>query len=110
MEKLVLELNDIKVSFLDKTIFTEIDQLSGGESIRLKLCQLFLGACNVLILDEPENFLDLRSRKALESLLLNYEGTVLMVSHDRAFINRTADQVYEIQEKKVKLIHEYKKQ
>src|SRR5699024_3343126 len=73
---------------LHKMLFTHVDLqkkvgcLSGGEAMRLKLCQLFLGTYNVLLLDEPTNFLDIQARKALEDFVLGYEGTIVMVSHD----------------------------
>ncbi len=93
------------MNFTGNDLKKETCQLSGGEAIRLKLCQLFLGSYNVLILDEPTNFLDIHSMKALETFLLNYEGTALLVSHDRAFVKRVADHRYEIQEKGIKQIY-----
>lgn len=81
--------NDIKKNVCD---------LSGGEAIRLVLCQLFLGKYNVLVLDEPTNFLDVFSIEALERFLEGYEGTVLLVSHDWTFIERTADRIYSIED------------
>lgn len=93
------------MNFLGNDMQKDISNLSGGEAIRLKLCQLFLGSYNVLILDEPTNFLDMHCRQALESFLLNYEGTVLLVSHDREFVKRVSDHVYEIQDKKLKMIY-----
>jgi len=77
--------------------------LSGGEAIRLVLCQLFLGRYNVLVLDEPTNFLDIYCIEALESFLEGYVGTVLLVSHDRTFIDRTADRIYSIEDQTIKL-------
>ncbi|MDX8045631.1 ATP-binding cassette domain-containing protein [Gracilibacillus sp. S3-1-1] len=93
------------MNFTGNDLKKEISQLSGGEAIRLKLCQLFLGAYNVLILDEPTIFLDIYSMKALETFLLHYKGTVLLVSHDREFVKRVADHRYEIQEKRMKQIY-----
>lgn len=93
------------MNFTGNDLKKETSQLSGGEAIRLKLCQLFLGSYNVLILDEPTNFLDIHSMKALETFLLHYEGTVLLVSHDREFVKRVADHRYEIQEKRIKQIY-----
>lgn len=77
-----------------------VRNLSGGEAIRLVLCQLFLGRYNVLILDEPTNFLDVFCIEALERFLKGYEGTVLLVSHDRTFVDRVADHVYVIEDQK----------
>ncbi|MDQ0208399.1 Msr family ABC-F type ribosomal protection protein [Alkalicoccobacillus murimartini] len=73
-----------------------VQDLSGGEAIRLVLCELFLGNYNVLVLDEPTNFLDISCLEALESFLSAYQGTVLLVSHDRRFVDRVADHVFEI--------------
>ncbi|TFD93623.1 Msr family ABC-F type ribosomal protection protein [Jeotgalibacillus sp. R-1-5s-1] len=92
-----------EMNFTGNDLIKKVCQLSGGEAIRLKLCELFLGSYNILILDEPTNFLDLGSIQALEAFLKHYEGTVLLVSHDREFIKKTADVVYEIKEKK--LVH-----
>ncbi|WP_227397034.1 Msr family ABC-F type ribosomal protection protein [Jeotgalibacillus aurantiacus] len=90
-----------EMKFTGNDLIKKVGELSGGESIRLKLCELFLGSYNILILDEPTNFLDLSSIQALEAFLKYYEGTVLLVSHDREFIKKTADVVYEIKEKKL---------
>ncbi|MDR2488299.1 MAG: ABC-F family ATP-binding cassette domain-containing protein [Desulfovibrio sp.] len=68
--------------------------LSGGEKSRLLLSVLFLARCNFLILDEPTNHLDLESREALVEALASYQGTLLMVAHDRRLINEAADQVW----------------
>ncbi|KON88168.1 hypothetical protein AF332_16050 [Sporosarcina globispora] len=81
----------------------DMDHLSGGESIRLVLCQLFLGRYNVLILDEPTNFLDVFCIEALERFLKAYIGTVLLVSHDKVFVERVADCVYAIEEEQLVL-------
>ncbi|WP_461611843.1 Msr family ABC-F type ribosomal protection protein [Cytobacillus kochii] len=86
--------NDIKKNVRD---------LSGGEAIRLVLCQLFLGRYNILVLDEPTNFLDVFCIEALERFLKGYEGTVLLVSHDRTFVDRVADYVYAIEEQNLVL-------
>ncbi|WP_054709876.1 Msr family ABC-F type ribosomal protection protein [Bacillus sp. JCM 19041] len=90
------------MDFTGNDLLKDVSELSGGEAIRLTLCQLFLGSYNVLILDEPTNFLDLHSIAALESFLAAYPGTVLLVSHDRAFVDRVADHVYEIDKKEMK--------
>ena len=77
-------------------------ELSGGEAIRLVLCSLFLGMYNVLILDEPTNFLDIFCIEALEKFLKAYEGTVILVSHDQAFVDRVADNIYTIDNQQLK--------
>ncbi|WP_261128868.1 Msr family ABC-F type ribosomal protection protein [Bacillus sp. Marseille-Q3570] len=93
----VLHTMNFKGSDLKKCV----KELSGGEAIRLELCRLFLGRYNILILDEPTNFLDVHCIEALECFLKGYEGTVLLVSHDRTFIDRVADCVYEIEDNKL---------
>ncbi|MEK9199283.1 MULTISPECIES: Msr family ABC-F type ribosomal protection protein [Bacillales] len=80
-----------------------VKSLSGGEAIRLKLCQLFLGEYNILLLDEPTNFLDIQAIEALENFINAYEGTIILVSHDRTFIERVAEQVYVIEDLQLKL-------
>lgn len=72
--------------------------LSGGEKMKLCLCQLILSDCNVLVLDEPTNYLDLPSLRALERMLGEYPGTVLLVSHDQAFVRHTATCLLFLQE------------
>lgn len=91
------------MNFTGNDIKKNVRDLSGGESIRLVLCQLFLGRYNVLVLDEPTNFLDVYCIEALERFLEGYEGTVLLVSHDRTFIERTADRIYSIEDQTLKL-------
>src|SRR5690625_3538351 len=78
-----------------------VRNVSGGEAIRLVLCQLFLGRYNILVLDEPTNFLDVYSMEALEQFIKGYEGTVIIVSHDHTFIKRVADYVYKIKDQKM---------
>jgi len=92
-----------KMGFKGTDLKKNIRHLSGGEAIRLVLCQLFLGRYNILILDEPTNFLDVFSIEALEQFIQGYEGTVLLVSHDRTFIDRVADDVYVIEDHQLKL-------
>lgn len=81
----------------------DVRTLSGGEAIRIVLCQLFLGRYNILILDEPTNFLDVYCIEALERFLEGYPGTVLLVSHDRTFVRRVADDVYVLKEQQLRL-------
>lgn len=77
-------------------VFKRIDALSGGERGRVSLAKLMLSNANFLILDEPTNHLDILSKEILEDALNSYEGTVLYVSHDRYFINRTAHRILDL--------------
>ncbi|MED1488381.1 Msr family ABC-F type ribosomal protection protein [Bacillus smithii] len=91
------------MNFTGNDLRKNVRHLSGGEAIRLVLCQLFLGRYNVLVLDEPTNFLDVFCIEALERFLKGYEGTVLLVSHDHMFIQRVADHIYVIENQQLKL-------
>lgn len=91
------------MGFAGNDLKKNVRNLSGGEAIRLVLCQLFLGRYNMLVLDEPTNFLDVFCIEALERFIKAYEGTVLLVSHDRTFIDKAADCVYVIEDQKLML-------
>ena len=82
--------------FTGDDVYKRIGDLSGGERGRVSLAKLMLSESNFLILDEPTNHLDITSKEILEDALNSYEGTVLYVSHDRYFINRTADRILEL--------------
>ena len=82
--------------FTDDDVYKRIGDLSGGERGRVALAKLMLSDANFLILDEPTNHLDITSKEILEEALRNYTGTVLYVSHDRYFINRTATRILEL--------------
>ena len=82
--------------FTNDDVFNLIGNLSGGEKGRVSLAKLMLGRANFLILDEPTNHLDITSKEILEDAINAFEGTVLYVSHDRYFINRTASRVLEL--------------
>ena len=84
--------------FAGDEVFQRIDNLSSGERARLALGTLVLGGCNLLLLDEPTNHLDIPSRERFEEALSNYEGTVLAVSHDRAFIAKQATSLWAIED------------
>ena len=92
------EIRNLLAAFLftGDDVFKRIDDLSGGERGRVSLAKLMLGNANFLILDEPTNHLDIMSKEILEDALNRYEGTVLYVSHDRYFINRTAHRILDL--------------
>lgn len=87
--------------FQGRDLARSIRSLSGGEAVRLQLCRLFLADYNILLLDEPTNFLDADAVSALERFMAAYEGTVLFVSHDRAFVRASADYGLRIVDRKL---------
>jgi len=98
----VTEIRNVLAAFLftGDDVFKLIGECSGGERGRISLAKLMLSEANFLILDEPTNHLDIASREILEDAINRYEGTVLYVSHDRYFINRTAHRILNLSEKK----------
>ncbi|UHA71990.1 ABC-F family ATP-binding cassette domain-containing protein [Paenibacillus sp. 481] len=82
--------------FSGEDVKKKVGTLSGGEKARVALAKLMLLQANVLILDEPTNHLDLFSKEVLESALIDYDGTVLFISHDRYFLNKMAERVIEL--------------
>jgi ATP-binding cassette subfamily F protein 3 len=84
--------------FYGADVFKQLNQLSGGEWTRLRLALLMHKRPNLLLLDEPTNHLDIDSREALEEALEEFPGTVLTISHDRYFINRLAESIWELQD------------
>ena len=82
--------------FTNDDVFKRVKDLSGGERGRLSLAKLMLSESNLLILDEPTNHLDIASKEILENAIKNYTGTVLYVSHDRYFINKTATRILDL--------------
>lgn len=84
--------------FKGDDVFKRISELSGGERARIALLSLMLGGYNLLLLDEPTNHLDAFSREELENTLLDYDGTMLIVSHDRYFINKLSTRILELSE------------
>ena len=82
--------------FTEDDVFKSISTLSGGEKGRVSLAKIMLSSANFLILDEPTNHLDLFSKEVLEEALKGYEGTILYISHDRYFINSTAQKIVEL--------------
>jgi ATP-binding cassette subfamily F protein 3 len=87
--------------FTEDDVFKRISDLSGGERGRVSLAKLMLSKSNLLILDEPTNHLDMDSKERLEDALNNYDGTLLYVSHDRYFVNRTANMILELSDGKL---------
>ena len=92
------EIRSLLAAFLfkDDDVFKLIKELSGGERGRVSLSKLMLSKANLLIMDEPTNHLDIASKEILENALNNYTGTVLYVSHDRYFINKTATRILDL--------------
>ena len=78
-----------------------VGTLSGGERTRLQLCLLMLGGANCLLLDEPTNHLDIESMEVLESTLESFDGTVLVISHDRYLLDRIPDRIVEVRDGRV---------
>lgn len=82
--------------FSGEDVLKRVSSLSGGEKARVSLAKLMLAQANVLILDEPTNHLDLFSKEVLESALMDYEGTLFFISHDRYFLNKMAERIVEL--------------
>ncbi|MGP1504042.1 ABC transporter [Eggerthia catenaformis] len=94
------QIRNICAAFLFKgeDVFKTIDILSGGEKGRIVLMKLLLNKANFLILDEPTNHLDIQSKEVLEDALLDFDGTILFISHDRYFINKIATKILDMSE------------
>jgi ATP-binding cassette, subfamily F, member 3 len=83
-------------------VFKTVGVLSGGEKARISLTKILLSPVNFLIMDEPTNHLDILSKEALENALLNYNGTLLLISHDRYFLDKLVNKVIEVMDKKLR--------
>jgi len=86
------------MSFVPKDLSKKLSVLSGGEIIKLLLAKMLLGRYNILLMDEPSNFLDLPSLEALEMMMKGYAGTIVFVTHDQRLLDHVADQIYEIRD------------
>lgn len=82
--------------FIGDDIFKEVSDLSGGEKSRVALLKLMLSKANFLLMDEPTNHLDIDSKEVLEDALLNYDGTLLVISHDRYFLNKVTGKILDL--------------
>jgi ATP-binding cassette, subfamily F, member 3 len=98
------KVRDMLGSFLFRgdEVEKKVKVLSGGERNRLALCKLLLQPINVLVMDEPTNHLDIKSKNVLKAALQKYEGTLLLVSHDRDFLQGMSNIVYEFKDQKIK--------
>lgn len=90
-----------KFYFGEETINKKLSTLSGGEKVRIKLLELILSNANFLILDEPTNHIDIDTKEILEESLIDFEGTILFISHDRYFINKISTKIIRIENKKL---------
>lgn len=89
------------MGFVQNDLCKKLSVLSGGEIIKLLLAKMLLGRYNVLLMDEPSNFLDLPSLEALEMLMKGYQGTILFITHDKRLLDNVADVIYEIKDEKI---------
>lgn len=89
------------MGFSPQDIRKEISCLSGGEIIKLQLAKMLLGRYNILLLDEPSNFLDLPAVEALEQMIKNYQGTILLITHDLRLLENAVDMVFRIENQKI---------
>ena len=89
--------------FTGDDVFKEISLLSGGEKCRINLLKLMLSKSNLLLLDEPTNHLDIMSREALERAILSYNGTLIVISHDRYFLNKVINKIWELEQDKLNI-------
>lgn len=90
-----------KFLFYADDVFKKVENLSGGEKVRLSLCMMMEEKINFLVLDEPTNHVDIESREMIEQALRNFKGTILFISHDRYFINQLATKVVRVEDFKL---------
>lgn len=92
-----------KFMFYDTDVFREISELSGGERARISLLKLMISDCNFILMDEPTNHLDIDSKEILEGAILDFEGTLLIISHDRYFLNKIASKILDMKSDRMDL-------
>lgn len=92
-----------RLHFYDEDVYKLVDVLSGGERIKIQLAKLILGPYNTLILDEPTNYLDIQTLEVLESILADYAGTLIVISHDVDFIGNICNTVMTIKDEHLQL-------
>ena len=92
-----------KFMFYDTDVFREISELSGGERARISLLKLMISDCNFILMDEPTNHLDIDSKQILEDAILDFEGTLLIISHDRYFLNKVASKILDMKSDRMDL-------
>lgn len=90
-----------RLGFIGEEVFKPVHVLSGGERVKAALAKLFVSSANVLVLDEPTNFLDITAVKALEALLIDYSGTVLFITHDRRLLANAATKLFILKEQQL---------
>lgn len=87
-----------------KVRYQSLSVLSGGEIMKLLLAKMLMGRYNILLMDEPSNFLDLQGLEAMERMMKEYAGTIVFITHDKRLLENVADKIYEIKDKKLNLI------
>lgn len=92
-----------RFKFYGEDVFKKVNKLSGGEKVRLMLSILMKEDINCMILDEPTNHIDIKTKEVLEEALESFDGTIIFISHDRFFLNKTASRIFEIEDKKLKI-------
>ncbi|WP_326907268.1 ribosomal protection-like ABC-F family protein [Sedimentibacter sp. MB31-C6] len=92
-----------RLLFKGETIYKKIDVLSGGERVKVSFAKILLQDINLLILDEPTNYIDINALEVIEETLKEYDRTLLFVSHDRKFVEAVANQIMTIEDKKIKI-------
>jgi len=95
-----------RLLFKRDDVYKKVGLLSGGEMVKASIAKLIVSEANLLILDEPTNYLDVFSMEALQSVLMEYEGTILLVSHDRWLVDKVADRIIVIENCKTRTLHE----